>query len=129
MRNVQRATLPARHHTPLAVRGSSPRTFRGIGFFLEAGLLFCGGYLLAETMLSPLSTSSVSLLGGGLFLALASVLLFYLLWPTYIRAIYRQEVMRNQRTDLFVKESASSRPPSAELPWKMENEEDLPGPM
>src|SRR3974390_1084547 len=80
-----------RPRVPLAVRGSSTHTFRSIGLFAEGGLLFCGGYLLAEAMGSPLQAGAMSVIGGGLFLALATVLLFYLAWPTYAKSVSRRE--------------------------------------
>src|SRR6267154_1803599 len=73
--------------TPLVVRGSLPRVFLGLGVFMEAGLLFCGSYLLADAILQPLDAGTFSVLGGGLFLGLATVLLFYLAWPLRRRSI------------------------------------------
>jgi len=129
MRDKQTTLGPLRAHTPLAVRGSSPRTFRSLGLFAEAGLLFCGGYLLAGALASPLSAGSASVLGGGLFLALASVLLFYLLWPSYVRAVYRQELLRDRRAVVRANASGHARKPNADVQWELENEEELPGPM
>lgn len=65
---------------PLVVRGSLPRVFLDLGVFLEAGLLFCGSYLLTDAMLQPLDAGTFSVVGGGMFLGLATVLLFYLAW-------------------------------------------------
>jgi hypothetical protein len=70
-----------RGNTPLVVRGSLPRVFLGLGIFVEAGLLFCGSYLLADAILQPQDAGTFSVVGGGVFLGFATVLLFYLAWP------------------------------------------------
>jgi hypothetical protein len=129
MRDIQGSVGPSKNHIPLAVRGSSPRTFRSLGLFAEAGLLFCGGYLLAEPILSPLSAGAASIVGGGLFLALATVLLFYLLWPSYANVVSRQELVRNAHEEALAKGSANMQRQSADAQWKLENEDELPGPM
>jgi hypothetical protein len=49
--------------------------------FLETVLLFCGSYLLADAILQPLDAGTFSVVGGGAFLGLATVLLFYLARP------------------------------------------------
>jgi hypothetical protein len=58
-----------------------PRVFLTLGLFLEVTLLFCGSYLLTDAILQPLDAGTFSVVGGGLFLGLATVLLFYLAWP------------------------------------------------
>jgi hypothetical protein len=68
--------------TPLVVKGSLPRVFLGLGVFIEVGLLFCGSYLLADAILQPMDAGTLSVVGGGMFLGLATVLLFYLAWPS-----------------------------------------------
>jgi hypothetical protein len=52
-----------------------------VDVFLEASLLFCGSYLLADAILQPMAAGTFSVVGGGMFLGLAPVLLFYLAWP------------------------------------------------
>jgi len=128
MRWAREREAYARNRTPLAVRGSSTHTFRGLGFFAEAGLLFCGSYLLAEAMLSPLKAGTMSVIGGGLLLALASVLMFYLAWPTYAKTVFRRESPRDQPErvpDLKEEVLRSHR----DRTWILEEEEELPGPM
>jgi hypothetical protein len=66
----------------LVVKGSLPRVFLGLGVFIEVGLLFCGSYLLADAILQPMDAGTFSVVGGGMFLGLATVLLFYLAWPS-----------------------------------------------
>ncbi|HXJ13557.1 MAG TPA: hypothetical protein VNH19_14885 [Candidatus Limnocylindrales bacterium] len=90
MRKMKPLETFSEDNTPLVVRGSLPRVFLGLGIFMEAGLLFCGSYLLADAILQPLDAGTFSVLGGGLFLGLATVLLFYLAWPFRRRSILRR---------------------------------------
>lgn len=99
MRNRESA---GRGQTPLVVRGSLPRVFLSLGIFVEAGLLFCGSYLLADAILQPLNAGTFSVVGGGMFLGLATVLLFYLAWPGKRVSISRRE---------------EPLMPPAEIPW------------
>ena len=87
--HVDRATQ--RGKTPLVVRGSLPRVFLTLGLFLEVTLLFCGSYLLTDAILQPLEAGTFSVVGGGSFLGLATVLLFYLAWPWKRRSMLRRE--------------------------------------
>ena len=91
MREMNGAETSGRSKTPLVVRGSLPRVFLGLGVFMEAGLLFCGSYLLADAILQPLDAGTFPVVGGGMFLGLATVLLFYLAWPGKGRSISRRE--------------------------------------
>ena len=91
MRELKIVERSGRGKTPLVVRGSLPRVFLGLGVFMEASLLFCGSYLLAEAILQPLDAGTFSVVGGGLFLGLATVLLFYLAWPGKKRSMSRRE--------------------------------------
>ena len=81
MRERNVGSTAVRGKTPLVVKGSLPRVFLGLGVFLEASLLFCGSYLLADAILQPLDAGTFSVVGGGMFLGFATVLLFYLAWP------------------------------------------------
>lgn len=115
--------------TPLAVRGSSQHTFRSLGLFAELGLLFCGIYLLAEALVQPLQAGTMAVIAGGLFLALATVLLFYLAWPVSARSTRRQvqeEIEQAQRAVRLLPESEDGRGDTA---WMLEKEDELPGPM
>ena len=91
MRELKIVETSGRGKTPLVVRGSLPRVFLGLGVFMEAGLLFCGSYLLADAILQPLDAGTFSVVGGGMFLGLATVLLFYLAWPGKRGSISRRE--------------------------------------
>src|SRR5271154_7119478 len=77
--------------TPLIVRASLPRTFWTLGIFVEASLLFGGLYLLAEVALQPLEANQVSILSAGVILALAVILLVYLVRPWRKAALARME--------------------------------------
>ena len=79
MREMKIVQTPGRSKTPLVVRASLPRVFLSLGLFLEVVLLFCGSYLLADAILQPLDAGPVSVVGGGMFLGLATVLFFF--WP------------------------------------------------
>jgi hypothetical protein len=69
---------------------------------MEAGLLFCGSYLLADAILQPLDAGTFSVVGGGVFLGLATVLLFYLAWP-------------GKRGSISCREKPAQRPSEAPL--------------
>jgi len=77
--------------TPLIVRASLPRTFWTLGIFAEASLLFGGLYLLAEATLRPLEADQVSILSAGVILALAAILLVYLVRPWRKAALAKME--------------------------------------
>jgi hypothetical protein len=129
MRETRVGTVHLRSHTPLAVLGSSPHTFRGLGLFAEAGLLFCGGYLLAQVIVSPLNAGTVSVIGGGLFLALATVLLFYLTWPIYAKSFARREEPTTVSSDVPGLLGGEPLDRTANARWRLEEDDDLPGPM
>lgn len=121
----------AHYKTPLVVRASLPRTFRSIGAFAEIGLFSCGVYLLVEASLKPLEADQVSILGASAMLALASVLLFYMVRP------HRKEALAKPDTP---RESWGSHEPSAlaagdgsaearrEAARALLEHQDLPGP-
>jgi type VI protein secretion system component VasK len=77
--------------TPLIVRAGLPRTFWTLGIFVEASLLFGGLYLLAEVTLRPLEADQISILSAGFILALAAILLVYLVRPWRKAALARME--------------------------------------
>jgi hypothetical protein len=124
--HVDRAAL--RERTPLVVRGSLPRVFLTIGLFLEVALLFCGSYLLADAILQPLDAGTFSVVGGGSFLGLATVLLFYLAWPWKKRSMSRREspAIRTAETIPAAFEAAETqRQPN----WVTEKKEGLLRPL
>jgi type VI protein secretion system component VasK len=87
----------AHYKTPLVVRASLPRTFWSLGAFVELGLIFCGVYLLAEASLKPLEADQTSILSAGVILALAIVLLFYMVRPRRKQVLPRPDASRLSR--------------------------------
>jgi hypothetical protein len=123
------AETSGRGKTPLVVRGSLPRVFLGLGVFIEAGLLFCGSYLLADAILQPLDAGTFSVVGGGMFLGLATVLLFYLAWPGKRRSISRREKHAERTLDVSSKgygAGVQTRRPGS---WAAEKKEGFLRPM
>src|SRR5208337_204008 len=98
MRIIRSASAVAHYKTPLVVRASLPRTFWSLGAFVEFGLLFCGVYLLVEVSLKPLEADLVSIMSAGVILALASVLLFYMVRPQRKRVLPKPDVPRRSRS-------------------------------
>jgi len=130
MREMKIVEAPGRSKTPLIVRASFPRVFLSLGVFLEALLLFCGSYLLADAILQPLDAGTFSVVGGGMFLGLATVLLFYLAWPGKRRSISHQE-KNNVEEILEVPLKGYGEPVSArrQSNWVTEKKEELLRPM
>jgi hypothetical protein len=127
MRELKNAEAYGRGETPLVVRGSFQRVFLSLGVFMEAGLLFCGSYLLADAILQPLDAGMFSVVGGGLFLGLATVLLFYLAWPSKRRSISRRDkaAQRSSNIPLNSYEEKTQRQSS----WVTEKKEGMLRPM
>jgi hypothetical protein len=65
----------------LAVRGGLARTFGGLVSFLAVTFLCAGFYILDDAFTNPLGAQAVALLAAAVIIALATVLLFYLLKP------------------------------------------------
>jgi hypothetical protein len=118
-----------RGKTPLVVRGSLPRTFLSLGLFLETGLLVCGTYLLVDAILQPLEAGPAAVLSGGLFLALATMLLFYLAWPTQGKSMSQRNEPVERPPEQLLTAYGSAMQTRVEAKWVMEEEDELPGPM
>jgi hypothetical protein len=85
-----RVEAAAKHErTPLYIRASLPKTFLGLGVFVETGLLFCGIYMLADAIAKPLEANQAGVIAAAAVLALALVLLFYLFQPLRKTALAR----------------------------------------
>jgi hypothetical protein len=125
MREMKIVEAPGRSKTPWVVRASFPRVFLSLGVFLEIVLLFCGSYLLADAILQPLDAGTFSIVGGGMFLGLAAVLLFFLAWPEKRRSISRRE--KHVEGILEVPLKVYGEPVSArrESNWVTEKKEEL----
>lgn len=126
-------TVCERDKTPLVVRGSLPRTFRTLGLLMELCLFFCGTYLLVNVIKRPLEADPPSVIGAGVMLALASTLLFYMVWPLRREAMARREepaskVERLPDSVLTAYGEAMQTRQRAERAL-LEGAEDLPGPM
>lgn len=120
--------LSRKDRTPLVVKASLPRAFLGVGVFLEIGLLFLGSYLLADAILRPLQAGTEMVLAGAVFLALATVLLFYLVWPAKAKSISR----RDDSEDCYqetITVYAKAVPEQRETTWLVPKKENLPRPM
>lgn len=67
------------HSKPLVVRGGLARTFGGLAGFL-AVIFLCGGiYILEDALANPVAAQATAVIAGAFSIALASILLFYLL--------------------------------------------------
>lgn len=129
MREMKTGSLSRRDRTPLVVKASLPRAFLGVSVFLEIGLLFLGGYLLAEAILRPLQAGTETVLGGGLFLGLATVLLFYLVWPAKPKSISRRDDWEDRYAEETITVYAKPVPAQRESAWFLPNNKDLPRPL
>jgi hypothetical protein len=129
MRDLKTVERSGRGKTPLVVRASLPRVFLSLGLFTEVSLLFCGSYLLAEAILQPLDAGTFSVLGGGLFLALATVLLFYLAWPGRKRSMSRREEPVERFSEARIEPCGEVVQTRGQTNWVTEKKEELLRPM
>jgi hypothetical protein len=65
----------------LAARGGLVRTFGGLATFLVLTFLFSGIYLLEDAVADPLAAQAAALIFAAFIIALAAILLFYLIRP------------------------------------------------
>lgn len=65
----------------LAVRGGVVRTFGGLATFLVLTFLCAGIYLLEDAVANPIAAQAAALIFGAFIIALAAILIFYLLRP------------------------------------------------
>ena len=132
MRDIRIDSASAPYKTPLVVRASLPRTFWSLGAFVEFGLIFCGIYLLAEASLKPLEADQASIIGAGVMLALASVLLFFMIRPHRKEVLARPDAPRRARDWQEPPSLAAYRTAvqaRREAEHELQDNEDLPGPM
>lgn len=78
IRHFPAALRPA---PPLALRGGLARTFGGLATFVVVTFLCWGIYLLEDAFANPLAAQAVALIFGAFIIALATILLFYLIKP------------------------------------------------
>jgi hypothetical protein len=71
------------HHAPksLAVRGGLVRTFGGLATFLVLTFFCSGIYILEDAFSDPLAAQAAALIFGAFIIALATILLYYLIRP------------------------------------------------
>jgi type VI protein secretion system component VasK len=132
MRIIRSDSAVAHCKTPLVVRASLPRTFWSLGVFVELGLIFCGIYLLAEAGLKPLEADQTSILSAGVILALAIVLLFYMVRPRRKQVLPRPDASRLssvQSGELPLRAYGNAVPARREAGRALQKNQDLPGPM
>lgn len=126
-----RLVVEAEHdETPLFVRASPPRTFLGLGAFVEIGLLFCGSYLLIDSIARPLEASQTAVLAAALMLALALILLFYLFQPMRRAALaQRRKIRKVRRTPGKISIIRNFVHPPVATSHLLHEKRNLPGPM
>ena len=71
---------PGVHHSwPLVVRGGLARTFGSLAGFLALLFLCVGLYLIRQALEAPLETGDAAVITAGVVIALAAVLIFFLI--------------------------------------------------
>jgi hypothetical protein len=86
----------ARSPKPLIVRAGLARTFGSLGSFTAILFLGAGIYLLRESFADPLTAQSVGVISGAVVIALATMLIYFLVSP---RARSRGRKARHHRDD------------------------------
>ena len=129
MRKLKTLETFSEGNTPLVVRGSLPRVFLGLGVFIEVGLLFCGSCLLADAILQPMDAGTFSVVGGGMFLGLATVLLFYLAWPSKRGSMSCREKPAVRPSEPLLGKYEGPAPTRRQHGWPTKEQEGLLRPM
>jgi hypothetical protein len=73
--------MPVRSRKSLLIRGGAARTFGSIVAFLAALLLTVGAYVLIEVIAHPLAGGPAEIIGAAVLIALAAIMIFYLIEP------------------------------------------------
>ena len=73
----------------LVLRGGLTRTFGGLAAFLVVTFLCSGIYILEDIFADPLAAQAAALIFGAFIIALATILLYYLIKPGNRPAIMR----------------------------------------
>ena len=76
--DLLRQSPGVRHSWPLVVRGGLARTFGSLAGFLVLLFLCVGLYLLRQALEKPLETGDAAVITAGVVIALAAILLFFL---------------------------------------------------
>jgi hypothetical protein len=80
-RRVIHATSSARASKPLAVRAGLVRTFGGLAGFVAVTFLCWGLYILDDAFANPINAGAASVIAGAFIIAVAAILLFFLIKP------------------------------------------------
>ena len=115
---------------PLVVKGSLPRTFLGMGLFMGVNLFLFRIYLLREAIREPLAADQVTVIGAGVFLALAVFLLLFLVrfkWRSALAEPDEEGVDHTFEMSLTAYEEAIHARTKAQL--ALRERRNLPGPM
>ena len=75
------AETTGRSRKPLSLRGGAAHTFRNILAFLSVVLLAIGAYELTEVIAHPLEGQSTEIIGAAVLIALAAIMVFYVINP------------------------------------------------
>jgi len=78
---TQHACSKRHSHKNLVARSRPARTFAGLAAFTALVFLCCGIYLIAQPLVDPVAAHDAGTVAGAFILALASILLFYLVKP------------------------------------------------
>ena len=83
----------------LVVRGGLAKTFGSLAGFLAFSFLGMGIYILADAFENPVAAQAVALIGAAFVIALASIILYYLLKPrkNFSALRQRRRVQGNSR--------------------------------
>ena len=95
-------------HARLVSRSHPARMFRSLAAFVALLFLSCGIYLIAEPLIHPITERDIGVIAGAFAIALASILLFYLVRP----AAGCVDVLRERReepTKLAKEEAAAAK--------------------
>jgi hypothetical protein len=96
-------------HSPksLVIRGGLVRTFGGLATFLMMTFFCAGIYMLGDAVANPLAAQAATLISGAFIMALATILLFYLIRPENRAPTPRPQLSRHgeflPKKDLFGK--------------------------
>jgi hypothetical protein len=92
----------------LVVRGGLAKTFGSLASFLAFSFLGMGIYILADAFENPVAAQAVALIGAAFVIALASIILYYLLKPRKNPNALRRRHKTRERSQLVI--SALDRP-------------------
>jgi hypothetical protein len=80
-----------RRAKPLVVRGGLARTFGGLAGFIVVTFLCWGLYILEDAFANPLEAGAAPVISAAFIIALAAMLLFFLIKPRKRSRIKRAE--------------------------------------